>query len=341
VAHNRRAADNNDLQNPGGFVISLDFELHWGVRDHCTVDRYRENLLGVRQAVPAMLDLFARYEIHATWATVGFLFFSNIDELRAATPRELPRYKQPTLNPYAAFSELGRNEEEDPFHFAPSLIRKILATEGQELATHTLSHFCTLAPGPSLESFREDLRGAKSVARQYDVTLKSIVFPRNQISRPHIQICAEEGLIAYRSTEADPWNDTGKGVIERAGRFIDAYLTLSGDGCVTPSQDSGNRIVSISQSRFLRPWGLALKAFEPLRLKRICESMSKAARENKTFHLWWHPHNFGTHLDENLAVLTRIADHYKHLNRELGWSSLTMAEVAENVLQVETPHCMA
>jgi hypothetical protein len=341
VAHNRRAADNSDLQNPGGFVISLDFELHWGIRDHCTVDQYRENLLGVRQAVPAMLNLFGRYGIHATWATVGFLFFSNIDDLRAAIPHELPRYKQPNLDPYAAFSELGRNEAEDPFHFAPTLIRQILATEDQELATHTLSHFCALAPGPTLESFRADLRGAKSVARQYDITLKSIVFPRNQISRPHILICAEEGLIAYRSTDADPWNNSGKGVIGRTGRLIDTYFKLSGDGCVIPSHDPETKIVSVSQSRFLRPWCPALKAFEPLRLKRICESMTKAARDNKTFHLWWHPHNFGAHLDENLAVLTSIAEHYQHLNRELGWLSLTMAEVAENVLQVETPHCVA
>lgn len=48
------------VQNSGGFVISLDFELHWGVRDHRSVDEYRPNLLGVRQALPAMLELFER-----------------------------------------------------------------------------------------------------------------------------------------------------------------------------------------------------------------------------------------------------------------------------------------
>ena len=333
--------DNSDLQNPGGFVISLDFELHWGIRDHCTVGQYRENLLGVRKTIPAMLQLFERYGIHATWATVGFLFFTNIDDLRAAKPTELPHYQHPNLDPYAALSEVGRNEDEDPFHFAPTLIRKILASEGQEVATHTLSHFYALAPGPTLDSFRADLRGAQFAANQYDVVLRSIVFPRNQISRQHIRICAEEGLIAYRSTEADPLIGAGNGAIARARRLADAYLKLGGDGCVTPALDTEYNIVRVSQSRFLRPWRPALKAFEAMRLRRICESMSEAARNNRTFHLWWHPHNFGSHLDENMTVLTRIVEHYAHLQRELGWMSLTMGEVAENVLRVEKPHCVA
>ena len=68
--------------DPGVLVISLDFELHWGVRDLTPVDGpYRGNLLGAREAVPRMLELFERFEFGATWATVGFLFASTRDEL--------------------------------------------------------------------------------------------------------------------------------------------------------------------------------------------------------------------------------------------------------------------
>jgi len=329
------------LQNPGGFVISLDFELHWGIRDHSTVEQYRENLLGVRQAVPAILELFERYGLHATWATVGFLFFENRDDLKAALPKELPLYRETSLDPYAALSELGKNEDEDPFHFAPSLIRKILGYEGQEIGTHTLSHFYALAPGPTLESFRADLRCAKSIAGQYGIVLKSIVFPRNQISRQHIGICAEEGLIAYRGTEADSWIEKRKGLLGRAMRLANSYLSLNNDGCVTPCLDEEYRIVRVSQSRFLRPWSAVLRHFEEMRLRRICASMDAAARSNRTFHLWWHPHNFGVHLEENIAALTRIAEKYANMRREMGWPSLTMAEVAENVLRGEKTTCTA
>ena len=73
----------------GALVISLDFELHWGVRDSRTLDSYRANLLGVRQAIPAMLELFAARGIHATWATVGILFCRNKKELEDTLPTVL------------------------------------------------------------------------------------------------------------------------------------------------------------------------------------------------------------------------------------------------------------
>lgn len=328
-------------QHSGGFVISLDFELHWGVRDHLAVEQYRENLLGARQAIPAILHLFARFGIHATWATVGFLFFQSLDDLKAALPDPLPQYQVASLDPYAALSEVGRNEDEDPFHFAPSLIRKIVAAEGQEVGTHTLSHFYTLASGPTLDSFRADLKAAKLIAIQYGINLKSIVFPRNQISRQHIRICAEEGLIAYRSTEGRPWIDSGNGGLSKTIRFADSYLKLSGDGCVAPCIDEEYPIVRVPQSRFLRPWSPVVREFEGLRLRRICASMDAAAKNNMTFHLWWHPHNFGLHLDENMATLIRVAEHYAKINRQMSWPSLNMAEVAEKVFRAEKPHCVA
>jgi len=328
-------------RNPGGFVISLDFELHWGVRDHRTVDQYRDNLLGAREAVPAILSLFEKYGIHATWATVGFLFFDSLDNLKAGLPGELPQYSKANLDPYAALSELGRNEEEDPFHFAPGLLKKILTYEGQEIGTHTFSHFYTQANGPSLETFREDLKSAKSIARQYSVKLKSIVFPRNQISRRHLRVCAEEGLIAYRGSQPDSRINRGSGVIARASRFSDSYLALNGDGCFTPKINEECQIVNVPGSRFLRPWHPLLKGLERMRFERICRSMTAAAQSNRSYHLWWHPHNFGVHLKENMVFLTRIAEHYQKLSHEFGWPSLSMAEVAENVMRAEKSHWVA
>ena len=65
----------------GQFIISLDFELLWGVRDHADRNSYGRNVLGAREAVPQMLELFAHNGIQATWATVGFLFCETRDEL--------------------------------------------------------------------------------------------------------------------------------------------------------------------------------------------------------------------------------------------------------------------
>ena len=54
------------------FIISLDFELKWGVLEFD--ERYNKNLLVARQVIPKILTLFKEYQIKATWAVVGLLF---------------------------------------------------------------------------------------------------------------------------------------------------------------------------------------------------------------------------------------------------------------------------
>ena len=325
----------------GTFVVSLDFELHWGVRDHRRVADYRENLLGVRRVIPTLLDLFSEFSIHATWATVGFLFFETIDELIAAIPSELPRYADKNLDPYAALNEVGRDEAEDPFHFAPSLIRKIQGSAGQEIATHTFSHYYAGVPGPSLESFRADIRAAKSTGQRFGVTIKSVVLPRNQVPLPHIRVCAEEGLIAYRGVESDPYIAAGNGSVDRAKRFADAYVNWAGPCCGVPRKLESLEIVSVPQSRFLRPCTGRLGLLDALKLRRILSSMNFAAENQLLFHLWWHPHNFGVNTHRNISFLRAILEHYRALHDRLGFQSLTMAEVAATTLAKSEVACRA
>ena len=144
-----------DRKRPGVLVVSLDFELHWGVRDRWSVGDHRARLLGAREAVPAMLELFEAFGIHATWAIVGFLFFEGKRELLDALPSRRPAYVDPVLSPYAGLAAIGASERDDPFHFAPSLIRQIAHTPDQEIGTHTLSHYYCLvyASSPREKSY--------------------------------------------------------------------------------------------------------------------------------------------------------------------------------------------
>ena len=149
----------------GGFVISLDFELMWGVRDQVTIAQYGPNVLGVRQAIPSLLELFGRKQIACTWATVGLLFFDHKDDLEIALPKVRPQYRNQKLSPYPDISRLGRTESDDPYHFGLSLIRQIAATPNQEVATHTFSHYYCLEEGQTLEAFEADLQAAIAAAR--------------------------------------------------------------------------------------------------------------------------------------------------------------------------------
>ena len=115
-----------------------------GARDKRTTADYGANILGARRAIPALLDLFAARQIRCTWATVGFLFCADKDELMASFPPQLPRYRDRRLSPYDDLADLGRDEESDPYRYGLSLLRQIQSRPGQEIATHTFSHYYCL-----------------------------------------------------------------------------------------------------------------------------------------------------------------------------------------------------
>ena len=123
----------------GVFTVSLDFELYWGVRDKRTIEGYGENLRGVQRVVPELLRVFRGHDIHATWAVVGFMFCKDAAELREKFPESLPTYEHQSLSPYDYISENASLEK--IYHFAPELISDISAQNGQEVATHTFSHY--------------------------------------------------------------------------------------------------------------------------------------------------------------------------------------------------------
>src|SRR6056297_2033099 len=76
-------------QSPPVFVLSLDFELHWGFQDKVKDKNhpYWENLQGTRQAVEELLNLFIAKDIHVTWGIVGRLFANSQDEFDHYFPK--------------------------------------------------------------------------------------------------------------------------------------------------------------------------------------------------------------------------------------------------------------
>ena len=66
---------------PGIFLVSLDFELFWGLRYIYRIADCRDRMLGARVAVRELLGLFDKYHLHATWATVGLMFFQSRADL--------------------------------------------------------------------------------------------------------------------------------------------------------------------------------------------------------------------------------------------------------------------
>ena len=315
----------------GTLVVSLDFELHWGVRDTRPLSTYGANILGARTAVPAILRLFERHGIHATWAVVGFLLCRDRDELLASVPSVLPAYDNMAFSPYSDLATIGRDERDDPYHYAPSLVRAILDTPGQELATHTLSHYYCLERGGTRGAFIADLKAAMQLSAQYGAAVRSIVFPRNQYGMDHLRACRELGIVAYRGNPQHaiyrPSARDRQSAPIRLWRLADSYLPVVRHA--SRVQSSGSDVpVDVPATRFLRPWSRYLRAGGGLPVHRILDEMTEAAREGRLYHLWWHPHNFGLHPEENLRALERVLEHAARLKDSHGLRCLTMDEAA-------------
>lgn len=320
--------------NNGTLLISLDFELFWGVRDCTSLNKYGKRILMARKAVVRMLELFEEYDIHATFAIVGFLFFDSKKELEMNIPKSIPCYKNKSLSPYGNYlkTQVGDSEEKDQYHFASTLVSLINSHKEHEIATHTYSHFYCREEGQTREDFKADLEIACDIAYQKTgKRLKSIVFPRNMYNKDYLSVCKKMGIEIVRGNPCNFYQQSGSGM-NRLLRFIDTYVNLSGHN--TYSYDSikaSSLVYNMPSSSFFRPYNSGLSFCEQMKILRIKKSMTHAAKHNQVYHLWWHPHNFGTNYSRNIEQLRLILIHYKKLNQLYGFQSVTMTELLEKI----------
>ena len=86
----------------GTFMVSLDFELFWGMLDVCALEDYQDNVLGGKKAIPQLLKLFEKYGIHATfnphsgcWAPEGKVYAPGTIHRRMPKSQVEKLYKNP------------------------------------------------------------------------------------------------------------------------------------------------------------------------------------------------------------------------------------------------------
>ncbi len=320
----------------GKFVISLDYEMHWGIFDIMSVMDYHENLVNTQKSVEQTIDLSNQFGVRLTFATVGILFAENKDEIEGFIPNLKPSYSKKELDPYALLKTVGNDIETAPFHFAKNTISKIKSEKQHEIGTHTFSHYYCLEEGQTIDQFDHDLISAVKIAKSMGLELKSIVFPRNQVNDEYLKICCKNGITSYRGTEISAAYNPNKplpGILKRGMRLLDSYLNILGHH-TTPISEINyipGECLNIPSSRFLRPYNKTFSAIQPLRIARIKKAMTHAAKKGDLFHLWWHPHNFGKHLDENMRDLKKIYLHFQELNEKYNFESETMTSLTNEL----------
>jgi len=316
------------IKNKGYLVISLDFELLWGVFDKVNHNDKKAYFENTRNVIPEILKLFSEYNIHCTWATVGMLFNSDFEEWVKNKASQVPDYVNSSLSAYR-YGELLKYELSSQSCFAKDLILQIKDTPNQEIGTHTYSHYYCLEDGQNLSSFKSDLEKSISIARAMDIELKSLVFPRNQFNESYLKVCHELGIENVRSNPTNwYWKDTqNDSLINKVFRTGDAYLGSNNKSYKLSDLDFAyGKPLSQKASRLLRPYSKN-KFLNDLKLNRIKSEMTYAAKNDEIYHLWWHPHNFGNNPLENISDLRNLLEHYKKCQKKYGFGSLTMSEL--------------
>ncbi|QDH79814.1 polysaccharide deacetylase family protein [Echinicola soli] len=311
-------------------VISLDFELHWGIFDKVSVAEKKDYFKKTIAVIPQVLEVFERYEVAATWATVGMLLTESREEWEHYRPETIPTYRNQQLSPY---QWIAQNAYDPAVHSGFSLVKQLLQTPNQELGSHTFSHYYTCEPGQQLEQFRSDLKVARRIAEEKcGVDLQSLVFPRNQFDQESLKICKDEGFSVVR---VNPSNWFWKapqhaGLVERVFRTVDTLLPLGKRTsfpleAVLPGEDFP---VQLPASRLLRPFSKTRKPLNVVRMNRVISEMTYAAKHNLVYHLWWHPHNFGHAPEESMLELCQLLDTFIKLKGQYGMCSVNMGQLA-------------
>lgn len=310
-------------------VISLDFELLWGVFDKVDPEEKKQYFLNTRKVIPEILDLFTQYNMKATWATVGMLFNKDWDDWDRNQPLVKPAYENSKLSPYT-FIENNRGKLDEELVFASDLIELIKESPNQEIGTHTYSHYYCLEKGQNIESFKADLKKAISIAKSRNINIKSLVFPRNQFNLEYLKICKKLGITSVRSNPENwYWENPEKGeILSKIFRTADAYAGPS-DKTYKTSELIHLEETPLQQkaSRFLRPNSQNL--LNKIKLERIKSEIKKAAKNGEIYHLWWHPHNFGDSPENSISDLKEILEFFSFCRDRYSLISASMEDITE------------
>lgn len=321
-----------ESKKTGLFVVSLDFELFWGIRDKLSFEQYGENVLGVWEVIPKMLDLFAKYNIHATFATVGAMFSESLEELETFLPKEKPSYEDENLSPYHGYITASKDNDER-YYFGKKIVQMVQNNSAHEIGTHTFSHYYCLEPGQTKNEFISDLKSAVQIAKSQNIELNTFIFPRHQINLDYLKEFETYGISIYRGTEKAWFHSAARGeeesVWKRAIRYIDYFVSLGNHHCQDLEEIRDGNLYRIRASRWLRPYKKSESSFDFLKIRRIKKQMEFAAKKGKIFHLWFHPHDIGIHQEQNFKMLEEILKHFKKMQDSYGMKSVNMKETVK------------
>ncbi|MFA5309409.1 MAG: hypothetical protein WC370_08015 [Dehalococcoidales bacterium] len=305
----------------GVFVLSLDLELAWGACfDARKIAHNRRYYQETRANVRALLTLLEKYEISATWFTVGHLFLSSCAPVDGVVHPEVikPRYRW--LDGDWLARDPSSDVAADPIWYGSDIVASLQSCRvPQEIACHTFSHIIVDDPACTPECLDSELKACRALAEKISVPLKSFSFPRNR--EKYLATLAENGFLSYRGMDA-PWYYRCPKTVQKIAYFMDNLLFFVPPPVTVPVK---NHCWNIRGSWFYgHSDGLAALLPVPCRVLKISSGLRRAAREKAVFHLWFHPFNMASNPRGLLAGLEDVFRRVRRLRDKGVIENLTM-----------------
>jgi hypothetical protein len=226
-----------------------------------------------RPICAALIELFDRYQIPATWAIVAAL-----------------------LDEKSARSRPGRQS----CWYAPDIIERLTRAK----VTHEIgSNSVRLVFFGSIDRSQacDDLGFASDVHRVHSLGFTSFVFPRNVVG--HLDELARAGLRTFRGPDVG-WPSKVQHLgrtIGRTANLVDKFLPLAPQPTTAERHeglaDIAGSMLLIGRNgirRFVIPYFTRTK---------LAAGLERAERTGQIFHLWFHPSNFYYRREEQLGTL--------------------------------------
>lgn len=283
------------------FIISLDVELLWGyvaTPTHNAVRLMKNDNKKGRDCIDTLLALFEKHNIPATWAVVGHLFLDHCEKDGGIPHKNMPRFKDDWYH-----CDPCTDIKRDPLYYGRDIVEKILSNRIEhEIGYHSFSH--VVFSECRREVAEAEIKEGIKLAKEFGITLKSFVFPDNEIG--HVDILKENGFEIYRGKNRKRENMNQNILIRKFNGGINKVIVPLAE----PEWKDG--IWEIPSSMYFCDPQIKFSV-----LPRAKLGLYRAIKSKKVFHVFLHPHNLLMYpslkddLDRFLGIVSKKRDERK------------------------------
>ena len=314
----------------GTMVLSLDLELSWGWFDLHPMPTLNAQSLEERKQIKRLLALLDRYEIPATWAIVGHLMLDDCTRDREGKAHAdiVPRATYSWFPHDWYCADPCTKASLAPGWYAPDILEWIRgARVRHEIGSHSFAHVCYGDPECSSSVAQADLKAALEAAARKGITLRSFVFPRNQVG--HLGILKRSGLKAYRGADP-PILLSVNGALLRTFTFLDQLLAFRPKP--VQAEETQPELWNIPGNHLYMARH-ELRKIIPIasRVLKGRRGINGAVKTGGLYHLWFHPCNLNIDPEPMFSGLEKIFAYASRMRERGLLNILTMGEYAQRL----------